>query len=261
MGYVRDDLLGLSDFTFGRTRARLEGLTDDELTWEPVAWCWSVRPALGRLRVDGSAYPASAPAFTTIGWRLDHLVWCYGARRNAEWVGLPPHDDPPTVTASATSELERLDRAHATWRSVLERVDDEMLGEKIGPIGGQYADSTRAALLLHQLDEVIHHGAELGVLRDLYRSQTIEPPPMDTVVDAAANGRWDRVIDLVESGADVNGGATSALHLAVAAHAADVVRFLLDHGADVDAHDAEYDMTPLGWAQYFRNDELVALLS
>jgi hypothetical protein len=26
-----------------------------------------------------------------------------------------------------------------------------------------------AALVLHQLDEQVHHGAELGVLRDLYR--------------------------------------------------------------------------------------------
>ena len=31
-----------------------------------------------------------------------------------------------------------------------------------------YGEDDKASLVLHQLDEQIHHGAELGVLRDLY---------------------------------------------------------------------------------------------
>jgi hypothetical protein len=30
------------------------------------------------------------------------------------------------------------------------------------------AEEDTASLVLHQLDEQIHHGAELGILRDLY---------------------------------------------------------------------------------------------
>ncbi len=34
--------------------------------------------------------------------------------------------------------------------------------------GGPYAESGTVDLALHVLDEVIHHGAEVGLLRDLY---------------------------------------------------------------------------------------------
>ncbi len=38
----------------------------------------------------------------------------------------------------------------------------------LGPSWGPYADSSTIDLALHVLDEVIHHGAEVGLLRDLY---------------------------------------------------------------------------------------------
>jgi hypothetical protein len=37
-----------------------------------------------------------------------------------------------------------------------------------GPAEGPYADLTMAALVLHIHREVIHHGAEICLLRDLY---------------------------------------------------------------------------------------------
>jgi hypothetical protein len=39
----------------------------------------------------------------------------------------------------------------------------------LGLVAGPYAEDDKASLVLHQLDEQIHHGAELAVLRDLYR--------------------------------------------------------------------------------------------
>jgi hypothetical protein len=33
---------------------------------------------------------------------------------------------------------------------------------------GPYAESNTVDLALHVLDEVVHHGAEIGLLRDLY---------------------------------------------------------------------------------------------
>lgn len=44
------------------------------------------------------------------------------------------------------------------------------VAEPIGEIGGPFADSTRRAFALHILDELIHHGAEVALLRDLYRA-------------------------------------------------------------------------------------------
>jgi len=40
-----------------------------------------------------------------------------------------------------------------------------------GPVAGPFAGDDKASFVLHQLDEQIHHGAELGVLRDLYRNR------------------------------------------------------------------------------------------
>jgi hypothetical protein len=47
---------------------------------------------------------------------------------------------------------------------------DAALWEPIGPLGGPFSESTRVAWVLHILDEVIHHGAEIALLRDLYRT-------------------------------------------------------------------------------------------
>ena len=38
----------------------------------------------------------------------------------------------------------------------------------LGPAWGPYAQDNTVDLALHVLDEVIHHGAEVGLLRDLY---------------------------------------------------------------------------------------------
>ena len=58
---------------------------------------------------------------------------------------------------------------------------------------------------------------------------------------------------LLAEGADVNTkdsiGAT-ALHYASFTGRAEVVRFLIDHGASAEIKDEQYAATPLGWAQY-----------
>jgi hypothetical protein len=261
MGHLQRELLVLSDFTFERTRARLEGLTDDEWLWEPAPWCWSVRRVGDEWVGDGTVFPGAVPAFTTIAWRLDHLIWCYGAPRNASWVGSTLRSPLGPLTGTAREELARLDVAHAFWREVVSSIDEDALAVAIGPIGQQYAAESRLAFVLHMLDEVIHHGAEIGVLRDLHRSASMAPPALDTVADAAANGRWDVVVDLCEAGAtwDAVDGFTP-LHRAVAAGQAQAVRALLARGADTAARDPQYGETPAGWARYFGREELVPLL-
>jgi hypothetical protein len=42
----------------------------------------------------------------------------------------------------------------------------------MGAVAGWPAESTRAAFILHELDELIHHGAEIAALRHLYRATT-----------------------------------------------------------------------------------------
>jgi hypothetical protein len=261
MGWVKEDLVALSEYTFGRTRERLAGLTDDELLWEPVEWCWSVRRIGDTWQMDGSAFPPTVPVVTTIAWRLSHLVDVYGDGRNPRWLGVDEPEPMPGPTGTVAGELDRLDAGFARWRAALGATDDDVLATTMGPIAGQYADYTKASFVHHQLDEAIHHGTEIGVLRDLYRTRSTKPPALDTVADAAANSMWARVVELAEEGADVNGTGMTPLHLATAVGATEVVRVLLAHGADTTARDPEYDATPKEWAEFFHETEVLALFS
>jgi len=173
MADARADLISLSDYVYRRTRDRLDGLTDTEYFWEPVPNCWTIRLAgSGTYQADDSDSPG-IPPFTTIAWRLWHLVECYGGIRNPRWLGIErqpagfERDDPaPATAAEAVTVLER---AHAFWQGVLHDLPADSWWEPLGAVAGPYAEEDRASLVLHQLDEQIHHGAELGVLRDLYR--------------------------------------------------------------------------------------------
>ena len=183
--------MGLSAYVYQRTRSRLAGLTDDEYFWEPVPGCCTIRRTdSGVYRADDADRPtpvlrpatgAGDPPFTTIAWRLWHLTETYGGKRNPQWLGVErapggfERDDP--APGSAAQALAVLDRAHAFWQDVLRELPTARWWEPLGPIAGPYAEDDKAALVLHQLDEQIHHGAELGVLRDLYRRSSALPLP------------------------------------------------------------------------------------
>lgn len=86
----------------GHLRPRLDGLTDDEYFWEPVAGAWNVRPrgtssapmaaGAGAFTIDW-AWPEPEPApLTTIAWRLGHVIVGVLAMRNASHFGGAPAD-------------------------------------------------------------------------------------------------------------------------------------------------------------------------
>ncbi|MEU8632765.1 DinB family protein [Amycolatopsis sp. NPDC048633] len=166
----RDDLIELSGFAWHRLRRRMDGLTDAEYLWEPVPGCRTVRPMPdGEWRSDGPAEPGDDRQFTTLAWRLCHIADLLTEDRNAPWLGQEPLPDSKNGDPGRAAEmLSRLDEAYETWHVVLARTTEETLQERIGPIGGMFAESTRRAFVLHILDELIHHGAEAALLRDLY---------------------------------------------------------------------------------------------
>jgi hypothetical protein len=159
-------------------RPRLDGLTDDEYLWEPVRGCWSVRPrgeATSPLAFGAGdvviefAFPApEPPPFTTIAWRMGHLAIALGERDSRHFgdgtVGWATTDWPLT----AAGGLGLLDHWYASWTGHLRELTADDLGRRCGPSEGAYADFPFGALVLHIAREVIHHGAEILVLRDLY---------------------------------------------------------------------------------------------
>jgi ankyrin repeat protein len=92
------------------------------------------------------------------------------------------------------------------------------------------------------------------------RERAIERRP-DQLVRAAEANRVDAVALLIELGFDVNAvDRTAALHEAAMRGNLEVIRLLLDHGADPDVRDAGYDATPAGWAEHHGQREAKDLL-
>jgi hypothetical protein len=162
-------------------RPRLDGLTDEEYFWEPVDGCWSLRrDAEGGWRLDQGRPEPDPPPVTTIAWRLVHIGATCLANRASAFFGDPqvPEDadmfDPRRVPAdlpgAADEAVAFLERSYRRWRDGIAGLDDEGLRRPLGPKGGPYAEDPMAELIAHINREVMHHGAEIALLRDLYRA-------------------------------------------------------------------------------------------
>lgn len=168
-------------------RPGLGGLTDEEYRWEPVPGCWSIRPrseaaspmaAGGGDLVADFEYPEPEPApVTTIAWRLGHLlVGVFGVRNAAHFGGTPVDYQSCVWPATADTALRQLDEAYERWITGVASLGADGLERAIGPAEGEWAEFTYAELILHIHREVLHHGAEILLLRDLYRNR---PAPAD----------------------------------------------------------------------------------
>jgi DinB superfamily/Ankyrin repeats (many copies) len=297
-GHVKDELLNLSREAWTRLRKRLDGLTDEEYLWEPVPGCWTIRPREGGvLRPDLSALPPDPPPFTTIAWRLANITDVLAQERNATWLGIEPEaPDDLTAEPTAARAIARLERANERWERYLTAAGDEVLWGKLGPIAGPYAESTGVGFVLHELDELIHNGAEVALLRDWYRAVHApadggDPPLVaallrtdraaveraraddpgaldrvraehpDLVARAGAEGRWGAVQLLVELGFDVNAkGDRTALHDAAGAGDIEMVRLLVERGADTTVRDDLFNVSPFGWARHLGRGDVMAYL-
>jgi len=162
-------------------RPRLDGLTDAEYRWEPVPGCWNLRPraeattamaaGVGELVLDFERpEPVPAPV-TTIAWRLGHLLVGVLGMRNANHFGGPAVDyTSARWPATATEGLTAVDEAYGVWTEGVRSLGDDRLADPIGPAEGPWQDRSYATLVLHISREMIHHGAEIALLRDLYRA-------------------------------------------------------------------------------------------
>ncbi|KUI26078.1 serine/arginine repetitive matrix protein 1 [Mycobacterium sp. IS-1496] len=153
-------------------RPRLEGLSDDEYFWQPVPNCWTVHRDGG---VDFSDPPPQPAPFTTIAWRMAHVIIGVFAMRSHSHFGGPPADygSWPYATDAATA-LRQLDEEYQRWITGVRTLDADALARPCGPAEGPFADYPMLALVLHINREVIHHGAEIACIRDLYVHTTKE---------------------------------------------------------------------------------------
>jgi hypothetical protein len=169
------------------TDVEVAPMTDHEYLWEPVPGCWTVRrrsdgPGPGAAVLTGTgdwgrdAAPAphpSPPPFTTIAWRLSHLSELLTLRAD-HTVGSHAltRDDYP-VSADAAGAVAAFGSGAAAWREALLDADDTALdtvGHSTYPYGSDPEDPfLETVWWVNQ--ELLHHGAEIALLRDLYRAQ------------------------------------------------------------------------------------------
>lgn len=144
---------------------------------------WSVRPrgtstapisgGSGDWTIDYAVPEPDPPPVTTIAWRLGHVIVGVLGMRVASHFGGPPvdyftHD----YAATADDALRQLDDVYAAWIAGVRGLDPSGLARPCGPAEGHYAERPMAELVLHINRELIHHGAEIALLRDVYRQRT-----------------------------------------------------------------------------------------
>ncbi|MCK9868861.1 DinB family protein [Nocardiopsis dassonvillei] len=161
-------------------RPRFEGLTDDEYFWSPVpdSRSWSVRPrggstapmrgGSGDFTID-FAFPEPIPApFTTIAWRLGHVIVGVLAMRNASHFGAPAASyETWEYAGSASDALDQLETQVDVWLAGVRGLDAAALRTPVGD-KEPYPEAPMADLVLHIHRELIHHLSEVCLLRDLY---------------------------------------------------------------------------------------------
>jgi DinB superfamily len=81
-----------------------------------------------------------------------------------------PRHQPAGLPTNAAEGLALLDSSYAWWRDGIAALDDDALAAPLGPRGGYFANDPMAALIVHVNRETMHHGAEMCLLRDLYRA-------------------------------------------------------------------------------------------
>lgn len=285
---IQHDMLKTAEFAYQRLHGRLRGLTDEEYLWEPAPGCWSIRPADdGTWKPDGSPIPVKPAPLTTIAWRLDHLIFVLEGERNATWLGATPVGTLGRAGAPKTADeaIDQLERAYDLFSRNMRAADPAGLTTPMGEIAGPYAEETRAAFVLHELDELIHHASEIAAMRDVYRAlagadpivsaaergdraaveeRLAEEPSLRSgplVADMAARQRWDAVRMLAGLGFDVTAsGGITALHYAAVHGERDIAELLIKHGADPATRDTEFEQDAAGWAEYGKHAEIASYL-
>ncbi|MEU8617803.1 DinB family protein [Streptomyces sp. NPDC048623] len=160
-------------------------MTDAEYLWEPVTGCWSVRrredgpgeratvlAGGGEWGRDATPAPHPEPApFTTIAWRMSHLAEMFTLRTDHTAGGRTLTRDDFHSRGDAATALADLERGMAGWHAMLLTLTDadlDTVGFSSYPHGSDPEDPL-VEVVWWMNQELLAHGAEIALLRDLYR--------------------------------------------------------------------------------------------
>ena len=114
---------------------------------------------------------------TTIAWRLAHLVEVLASTTGTFFGGPAVDVETYDYPGTAADALHRLDEEYAAFVAGIRASGDAGLAEPQGDRSPPaFAAAPVARVVLYTSVEVVHHGAEICLLRDLYlRSATLTP--------------------------------------------------------------------------------------
>jgi hypothetical protein len=155
----------------------MDGVTDDEYFWEPAPDCWTVRRQPDGTCMADWASPEPSPApFTTIAWRLAHIGMFLNLRANHQFGDRTFSIETVAWPCSANAALAWIDQGFEDYRNGVTRLTDADLDvAPDGPSGWLDTTFPFAMNVQHITLELIHHGAEVALLRDLYRARARQP--------------------------------------------------------------------------------------
>ncbi len=168
-------LAGLLEEAWSVMGPNLADLTDQEYFWEPVPGCWGVRRredvrspdcwGCGEWAVETSVDGTTAPTMTTIGWRLMHAYDCTNDFTSRAFGHGPLDWNAIEVPGTAAEAVALMSGAVSRLETHLSSATDDVLLGPHDPV----RRTSRWVLLDKAFVEAIHHCAEIGVLRDLFR--------------------------------------------------------------------------------------------
>ncbi len=181
---LTDRLTGPAVDSGNGVKVEVAALTDEEYLWEPVPNCWSVRrhaagPGSGATVLFGagewgrdSARPVHPvpPPFTTIAWRLGHLGEMLTLRADHTIGSHARTRDGYQFSGDAAGGIAAFDSGAAAWRAALTAADDvalDTVGHSSYPDGSD-PEEPFIQIVWWVNQELLHHGAEIALLRDLY---------------------------------------------------------------------------------------------
>ena len=156
----------------------LADIGDEEFFWEPVAGCWTVHPrsqvraasadGRGEWVIDYEVPDPDPAPVTTIAWRTVHiaavnyLYWDYAFGPAAASFDLE-------MPGNAAATTEWLKASQEPLNAVLAALADSELETPRKTNWGEWWPCHRIFTTL--IREQVHHGAEISLLRDLYRNR------------------------------------------------------------------------------------------
>jgi hypothetical protein len=165
---------------FTASRWHVQDLTDAEFFYEPATPCWGVwrqheaprESIVGRGHWVMDTHGSDKPLVPSIGWRLLHLAvwtdiyreWTFGVRR--------PRPDDFEYVGKAEQAVAWLERAQRDFMKQVKALTERQVGDMRPTHSGR--KRSVGDIVWDIAVEHTHHGAEIGVLRDVLRGRARE---------------------------------------------------------------------------------------